>query len=89
METLLLNYLKNHEGEWIKKVALYVIADEGGYSPETCGRTLRTLAENGKIVVSYYDGKYAKNLAKYSYNPPKELRKTVEIIEGKPTLVMK
>ena len=61
----LLDYLRNNEG-WHKKVSLYVIADELGFSPETAGRCLRSLAEEGTIFVEYYDGLYSKNLAKYS-----------------------
>ncbi len=86
MEEILLNHLKLHEGEWVKKVQLYLVSDEAGYSPETCGRTLRKLEEDGTIQVSYYDGKFAKNLAKYSYHPPKEFKKKVVFIDGKPTL---
>ena len=70
MENELYSYFIRHEGEWFKKVQLYVIADEAGYSPETCGRTLRDMAKIGTISVGYYDGKYAKNLAKYAYKPP-------------------
>jgi len=69
LEQRLLEYLKKCEGQWIKKVSLFVLADEAGYSPETAGRLLRDLAENGKIQVAYYDGQFAKNLAKYSYKP--------------------
>lgn len=70
LEQHLLDELKKNEGVWIKKVSLYVFADELGYSPETVGRLLRDLAESGTIKVSYYDGKYSKHLAKYSYKPP-------------------
>ena len=87
MKKILLNYLKLHEGEWFKKVHLYVLADENGYSPETCGRELRALEEEGKINVSFYDGKYTSNLVKYSYNPPKEKVRTVKIINNVPTEV--
>jgi len=79
LESRILEYLKKCEGQWIKKVSIYVLADEAGYSPETAGRLLRDLAESGKIKVSYYDGKYAKHLAKYSYNPvQKKLNITLE-----------
>lgn len=81
MEKILLKYLKENEGKWFKKVELYILADNAGYSPETCGRTLRDLAEQKKVKVDYYDGKYAKHLAKYSYNPI-ELKRKVEIING-------
>lgn len=62
LEQRLLEYLKKCEGQWIKKVSLFVLADEAGYSPETAGRLLRDLAENGKIQVAYYDGQFAKTL---------------------------
>lgn len=58
-------YLNNNP-DWHKKVELFVIADTWGYSPESVGRSLRTLAEDKLIQVSYYNGQYAKNLAKYS-----------------------
>ena len=76
----ILDYLKQNAGQWHKKVSLYMFADELGYSPETVGRELRDLAESGKIKVEYYNGKYSKNLAKYSYNPVVVQRK-FEIIE--------
>lgn len=82
----LLEYLKAREGQWVRKVILYVVADEFGYSPETAGRYLRDLAEDkpyrkAEIKVGYYDGKFAKHLAQYSYNPkPEKIRKVV--IEG-------
>jgi len=79
MKKLLLNYLISHSGEWFKKVHLYVLADENGYSPESCGRELRALEEEGKIEKQFYDGKYVSNLVKYSYNPPPE--KKVKFIE--------
>jgi DNA-binding Lrp family transcriptional regulator len=73
--------LKLHNGEWIKKVELFVFAEQLGYSPETCGRRLRELVNEGKIEAGKYDGKYAKGLVKYSYNPPKDLKAKIEIVE--------
>lgn len=84
MEKILLNYLRNNQGQWFKKVHLYVLADEAGYSPETCGRCLRQLANEGKVEVDYYDGKYSKNLAKYSYKP---LKPKVVVKDGKAYMV--
>lgn len=81
LEQRLLEYLKKCEGQWIKKVSLYVLAEEAGYSPETCGRLLRDLAESGRIKVSYYDGQFAKNLAKYSYNPPLQTKKPQVVVD--------
>lgn len=81
MEKILLKHLKENQGVWFKKVELYLLADEAGYSPETCGRTLRDLADRGILKVDYYDGKYAKNLAKYSYKPI-EKKKLIKIENG-------
>jgi len=81
LEQRLLSYLKEHEGQWVKKVSLFVLADEFGYSPETAGRLLRDLAENGKIQVAYYDGQFAKNLAKYSYKPVQQVKRPTIIID--------
>lgn len=83
MEKILLNYLQNNQGTWFKKVHLYILADENGYSPETCGRTLRDLAEVGRIKVDYYEGKFAKHLARYAFNPIENKPKIeIEIING-------
>jgi hypothetical protein len=88
MEEILYNYLKANQGEWFKKVHLYTLADEHGYSPETAGRCLRDLAESGKIEVGYYDGKFSKHLAKYSYNPQGDFKMIqIKMIDGKPTAV--
>lgn len=65
LETKLLNYLDSNIS-WHKKVSLYVVADEWEYSPETCGRCLRNLANEGKVRVDYYKGKYANKLARYA-----------------------
>jgi hypothetical protein len=83
----LLKYLQENEG-WYKKVNLYVIADELGYSPETAGRALRDLAEpkdgsEPKILVSYYDSKYAKGLAMYAKNNTPKPSKEKYIITGR------
>lgn len=61
----LLNNAKIKYGEalWYKKVQFYPMLED--WSPETVGRELRILAEKGYIEVGYYDGKYAKGLAKY------------------------
>lgn len=61
----LLEHINNNE-DWLKKVELYVLGDEWGYSPESVARCCRTLAEEGAIQVSYYDGKWSKGLAKYA-----------------------
>lgn len=74
-------WLRQNEG-WHKKVDLYVQFDKFGYSPETVGRALRTLAEENTIKVEYYDGTYSKNLAKYAIGDPKQLKITVVEING-------
>lgn len=75
--------------DWYKKSSLYAIAED--WSPETVGRTLRELEEEEIISVDYYDGKYAKNLAKYKYGLEVKKIPTYEIkeIDGKRIAVMK
>lgn len=65
LQKYLLEYINSNEG-WHKKVSLFVLGDTWGYSPDSLSRQLRNLAEENKIQVSYYDGKYASNLAMYS-----------------------
>ncbi len=62
-EEVLQDYIETYSEVWHKKVSLYVIAD--GWSPETVGRTLRTMYKEKKINKGSYDGVYANNLAKY------------------------
>lgn len=83
----LLDHLKKHEGTWVKKVSLYVVADEFGYSPETAGRVLRDLAKDkpykkAEIKVEYYDSNYAKHLAQYSYKPENKKKIQIEVRNG-------
>lgn len=59
----LLNFINSTDG-WHKKVSLYAVVED--YSPETVGRDLRTLAEDGIIEKGEYDGKITKGLAMYS-----------------------
>ena len=77
-ESVLLEYLQNNEG-WTKKVNLYPVAED--YSPETVGRALRALEEQGKIFVDYYNGKISKNLAMYSAKPKEIKVPQFEIVE--------
>lgn len=78
-EEVLLKYLQITPG-WTKKVHLYAIAED--YSPETVGRTLRSMADERLIFVDFYDGRIAKNLAMYSIAPKLPTQKTIyEIIE--------
>ena len=71
LENSLLEWLQENEGVH-KKVHLYILGEEWGYSPESLARALRHLAETEKIHVTYYQGKYAKNLAQYSAEKPPE-----------------
>ena len=85
-EQVLLTYFSENKTEWIKKVLLYVQAED--WSPETVGRTLRTLEEEGKISVSYYDGKYAKGLAQYKLGKVELPKKPhYEVIDGRAVLM--
>jgi len=85
----ILRYINQQEG-WVKKVDLYILADQLGYSPESAGRMVRELCLENKVKVDYYDGKFAKNLAKYcrlSHEVKKP--KYVEIIrDGQPVMVL-
>jgi len=84
LEQKLLQYINKNEG-WHKKGHLYSVSDQLGYSPEGAGRCLRKLAEEGKIFVQYYDGRYSKNLAMYcAEKPPEPVKVTYKevIING-------
>lgn len=90
LKSRLHTYLVNTPG-WHKKVSLYVIADGLGFSPESGARKLRELAEEGKIKVEYYKGKYAKNLAKYTADeiPVENRIEVVEREDGTKVAIMK
>lgn len=64
LKPYLLDYINSQES-YIKKVDLYLIGDRIEHSAESTARALRKLAETEQIKVSYYDGKWAKGLAKY------------------------
>jgi hypothetical protein len=75
---VLLDFLKENEG-YHKKVFLYSVAED--WSPETVGRDLRDLSEEGKIKTDFYDGKRTKHLAMYAigdYQQPKMKYETIE-----------
>jgi len=84
----LLKYINSKEG-WIHKVDLYPVGAELEFGAEYVGRELRKLVEEEKISVSYYDGKWAKGLAKYSRKDyqPKQL-KLVESFREDGTRIM-
>lgn len=65
LKQIILNEINNSEG-WKSKGWIYDIAEQEGYSPETGARDARTLAEEGKILVSYYKSKRNKDLARYA-----------------------
>lgn len=81
LKEALAGHLKNAPG-WHKKASLYVVAEENGYSPETAGRVLRELAEEGTIAVEYYTGQRKQKLSKYSYDKPAEKKLIIKIIDG-------
>lgn len=65
LKNQLLHYLATNPG-WHKKVELYLVSENLGFSPESGARRLRELADEGKITAGYYAGKYAKKLTKYT-----------------------
>ena len=79
---ILINYLKEHEGIWIRKGALYSVAEEAGFSPETGARKLREAANDGILHVEYYDGVKGQKLAKYAYNPAQEKKLSIKVVDG-------
>ena len=83
---LILSYINSQEG-FVKKVELYSVAED--WSPETVGRELRKLEEEGKIKVGYYDGKYANGLAMYAKADYVEKKPQIKVItvNGIPTAV--
>ena len=91
LKNILLTHLQNTEG-WTSKGNMYVVAENAGYSPESGARILRSLAEDGIILVSYFKGKRSQKLARYARLgekplPPKAQVKII-IKEGKPIAVM-
>lgn len=65
LKQIILNEINNSEG-WKTKGFIYDISEQEGYSPETGARCARELAEEGKILVSYYKSKRNKDLARYA-----------------------
>lgn len=78
----LIDYLKQNPG-WHRKVHLFVLGDEWGYSPVTIDRKLRLAAELKEIQDGEYDGRYAKGLKKYCYDKPVERKLTIKVVDGK------
>ena len=74
-------YLLANPG-WHRKVQLYVVADNLGFSPESGARKLRELAEEGKIKVEYYKGKWARKLCKYTADDiPDTSNPKIQVVE--------
>lgn len=74
-------YINDNDG-WHKKVDLFVLGDQWGYSPESTSRRLRDLEEEGLILKDTYNGTHAKNLMKYAkLNTPLPSKPSYEIIE--------
>ena len=65
LKQILLDEINKTEG-WKTKGWIYDLSEQEGYSPETGARDARTLAEEGKILVSYYKSKRNKDLARYA-----------------------
>ena len=81
----------NATDTWLSKGQLYLVAEQEEYSPENSGRTLRLLAEENKILVSYYKGKRGQTLAKYArLDTPKVIKPKIELkeINGQRVAVM-
>ena len=80
---IMLNHLKEHKGEWVKKGAMYCVAEEAGFSPETGARKLRELAEDGTIQMDMYKGQRGQKLARYAYDKPIERKLIIKVVDGK------
>lgn len=65
---------------WFRKASLYSQFED--WSPEGVGRELRKLTEDEELEVGYYDGKYAKGLAKYKLKGKPEPKQVVEVKDG-------
>lgn len=73
----------NDTETWLTKGQLYLVAEEEGYSPETCGRYLRDMVVAGKIQVDYYKGKRNQKLARYArLETPRFIKPKIQIING-------
>lgn len=79
---ILMEHFAAHPNTWVKKTECYVIAGEFGHSPESIGRRLRDLEEEGKIKVGYYDGKFAKGLAQYCLGEVVKKVSTIRVENG-------
>ena len=65
LKNILLTEIENTQG-WISKGQLFLLSEQNGFSPENGGRRLRELESEGKIQVSYYQGKKGQRLARYA-----------------------
>ena len=90
LKQLLLDKINSTEG-WITKGALALFAEEEGFLGETAGRCLRSLAEEGKILASFYKSKRNIDLVRYSrLGTPLKVKPKIEIqiINNKPVAIM-
>jgi hypothetical protein len=62
---VILEHINSTQG-WINKGELYGVAQKAEFSPESGAREARRLEEKGFIQKSFYDGKYATGLVRYS-----------------------
>lgn len=65
LKQIILEKINETEG-WISKGLIYDWSEMEGNSPETGARYARELAEEGKILVSYYKSKKNTDLARYA-----------------------
>lgn len=78
---VLLQHLKDNPKQWHKKSHLYAVAED--WSPETVGRRLRELEDEGRVRVGYYDGRRSKGLSMYAYAGVPQAMTRVEVVNGK------
>lgn len=75
----ILNYYKNHKGEWISSGEIQrLVVEKTKYTPQNAGRRLRELAEDGLLEVEYRKGH-----AFYRFNEAMQPMKRVSEIEVK------
>ena len=67
----LMDFMEAHKWKytWFKKTSLF--NKFYGRSPESIGRALRELRQEGKIIREFYDGEKTKGLVKYKLADPK------------------
>ena len=89
LKQILLNKINETEG-YISKGTLALLAEQEGFLGETAGRCLRQLAEEGKILASFYKSKRNIDLVRYArLSTPKVTKPKIEIIieNGQPKAI--